>query len=174
MKKYISIFALALVLSLGFASCSVETDEPAGGTAVEKMAGHWVVNTDLIDGTDTIHNVYADYGIVDWNMTTYNTANDDTDLMWLSDNDNFWGYTIKVNVDLNTMTFSCKDMYIYTAKDEDGNPYDVFCTITEGKVIPNGGLNVNGKPTDAIQYNIEFTDDPGSIYYVYGVRYAGF
>ena len=73
MKKYFSILALALMLSLGFASCSVETDEPAGGTAVEKMAGHWIVNTDLIDGTDTIPNVYAAYGIVDWDMTTYNS-----------------------------------------------------------------------------------------------------
>ena len=55
-----------------------------------------------------------------------------------------------------------------------GRSNDVTCTITNGKVIPNGGKNVNGKPTDAIQYNIEFSDDPGSIYYVYGVRYAGF
>lgn len=173
MKKYISIFALALVLGLGFASCSTETDEPAGGTAVEKMAGHWVVTVDAYDEAGNL--LYEDpYGMGEWNMYTYNTADDDADQMWLSDGNNFWGYTIKVNVDLNTMTFSCKDMYIYTAEDEDGNPYDVFCTITEGKVIPNGGLNVNGKPTDAIQYNIEFTDDPGSIYYVYGVRYAGF
>ena len=170
MKKYFSIFALALVMGLGFASCSTETDEPAGGTKVEKMAGHWVVNTDLIDGTDTIPNVYADYGIVDWDMTTYNTANDDKDLMWLSDNNNFWGYTIKVNVDVNALTFDCKDLYIYS--DDDGN--DVTCTITNGRIIPNGGLNVNGKPTDAIAYNIEFSDDPGSLYYVHGVRYAGF
>ena len=169
MKKYISIFALALGLCMGIASCSTETDEPAGGTKVEKMAGHWIVNTDLIDGTDTIPQVYAAYGIVDWDMITYNTANDDADVMWLSDQDNFWGYTIKVPVDLNSMTFSCEHVFIYN----DGVD-DVFCTITNGKVIPNGGLNVNGKPTDAIQYNIEFTDDPGSIYYVHGVRYAGF
>ena len=103
-------------------------------------------------------------------MTTYNTANDDKDLMWLSDNNNFWGYTIKVNVDVNALTFDCKDLYIYS--DDDGN--DVTCTITNGRIIPNGGLNVNGKPTDAIMYNIEFSDDPGSIYFVHGVRYAGF
>lgn len=186
MKKYFSIFVVALVIGLGFVSCSTETDEPAGGTAVEKMAGHWIANTDLlldeIDDNgdtiflgDTIPNVYADYGIVNWPMHTYNTANNDPDTIWLTDNSKFWGYTIKVPVDVKAMTFACDSVYIYTAEDDDGNPLDsVFCTITEGKVIPNGGLNVNGKPTDAIQYNIEFTDDPGSIYFVHGVRYAGF
>ena len=49
-----------------------------------------------------------------------------------------------------------------------------FPVYTNGRVIPNGGLNVNGKPTDAIMYNIEFSDDPGSLYFVHGVRYAGF
>lgn len=170
MKKYISIFVTALVLSLGFASCSVETDEPAGGTAVEKMAGHWIVNTDLIMDGDTIPQVYADYGIVDWDMHTYNTANNDPDTIWLTDNNKFWGYTIKVPVNYDNLTFECGPTYIYT----DNSGEDVFCTITEGKVIENGGLNVNGKPTDFIKYNIEFTDDPGSIYYIYGVRYAGF
>ena len=175
MKKYFSIFALALVMGLGFASCSTETDEPAGGTKVEKMAGHWVVNTDLIDGTDTIPNVYADYGIVDWDMTTYNTANDDKDLMWLSDNNNFWGYTLKVPIDLDAMTFAVKDGFIYEDEDEDGNPIDINCTISNGKIIENGGLNVNGKPTDAIEYDITFDDDGyGFVYHVHGVRYAGF
>jgi hypothetical protein len=169
MKKYISIFALALVLGLGFASCSTETDEPAGGTAVEKMAGHWVVTVDAYDEAGNL--LYEDpYGMGEWNMYTYNTADDDADQMWLSDGNNFWGYTIKVNVDVNALTFDCKDLYIYS--DNDGN--DVTCTITNGRIIPNGGLNVNGKPTDAIMYNIEFSDDPGSLYFVHGVRYAGF
>ena len=174
MKSNFSIFAVALVMSLGFLSCSVETDEPAGGTAVEKMAGHWIVNTDLIMDGDTIPKVYANYGIVDWDMHTYNTANNDADTMWLTDNNRFWRYTIKVPVNVNALTFACDSVYIYSDEDDDGNPFDVYCTITEGRVIPNGGLNVNGMPTDAIKYNIEFTDDPGSIYYVHGVRYAGF
>jgi hypothetical protein len=166
MKKYISIFALTLGLCLGFASCNTETDEPAGGTAVEKMAGHWVVVADIIEDGE----VYEDpYGIGQWDMYTYNTANDDADQMWLSDGDHFWAYTLKVSVDLNAKTFGVNNGYMYT--DDNG---DQFCTITDGKIIENGGLNVNGKPTDAIEYKIEFTDDPGTIYYVHGVRYAGF
>ena len=130
------------------------------------MAGHWVVVADII----MYGQVYEDPdGIGQWDMYTYNTANDDTDQMWLSDGNNFWGYTLKVAIDLNAKTFSVNNGFIYN----DGEA-DQFCTITDGKIIENGGLNVNGKPTDAIEYKIEFTDDPGTIYYIHGVRYAGF
>lgn len=173
MKKYISIFALALVLGLGLASCNTETNEPAGGTAVEKMAGHWVVTVDAYDYDGNL--LYEDpfeYG--EWDMYTYNTAADDADQMWLSDGRNFWDYTLKVPIDLKAQTFAVKDAYIYSDEDEDG-AYDVYCTITNGKIIPNGGKNINGKPTDAIEYDITFTDDPYDfVYHVHGVRYAGF
>ena len=167
MKKYFSIFALSLGLCLGLASCAVETDEPAGGTAVEKMAGHWVVVADIIEDGE----VYEDpYGIGTWDLYTYNTADDSKDQMWLSDFDNFWAFTLKVDIDLNAKTFSVNHGYMYT----DGDDVDQFCTITDGQIIENGGLNVNDKLTDAIEFKIEFTDDPGTIYYIHGVRYAGF
>lgn len=167
MKKYISLFATALLLTIGFASCSVETDEPAGGTAVEKMAGHWIVTVDaIVDGE-----VYEDpYGMGSWDMYTYNTADNDADKMWFTDGNNFWGYEFKIPINLSERTFEIKDQYIYD--DDEGEP--VYCTVTDGKIIENGGTNVNGKPTDAIDYKIEFTDDAGTIYHVHGVRYAGF
>ena len=166
MKKFISIFVLALGLSLAMASCSTETDEPAGGTAVEAMAGHWVVVADIIEDGE----VYDDpYGIGEWDLYTYNTANNDADQMWISDAGNFWDFTLKTPISLDNMTFACTDVYIY-----DGDDGPVTCTITDGKVIKNGGKNVNGKPTDAIEFKIEYADDPGTIYYIHGVRYAGF
>lgn len=177
MKKYISFFVTALVLSLGLASCSTETDEPAGGTAVEDMCGHWVVTCDVIDHGE---NLGDDYHMGKWDMITYNTANNDNDVMWISDQGNFWGYTGKMQVDYNAKTFSCKDVYIYTfdVKDDEGNVIgqeDAFMTITNGKIIKNGGVNVNGKPTDAIEYDIQFSDDdPDIVYHIHGVRYAGF
>ena len=177
MKKYISFFVTALVLSLGLASCSTETDEPAGGTAVEDMCGHWVVTCDVIYGGENLGDYY---GLGQWDMITYNTANNDQDVMWISDQGNFWGYTGKMQVDYNAKTFSCKDVYIYTfdVKDDEGNVIgqeDAFMTITNGKIIKNGGENVNGKPTDAIEYDIQFSDDdPDIVYHIHGVRYAGF
>ena len=169
MKKYFSILIVALLMGLGLASCSVETDEPAGGTTVEKMAGHWVVTVDAYDTEGKL--LYEDpYNMGEWDMYTYNTANDDNDQIWLSDGAHFWDYTLKVPIDLNAQTFGIQNGFMYN----DGEA-DQFCTITNGKIIKDGGLNVNGKPTDAIEYDITFTDDEyGFVYHVHGVRYAGF
>ena len=109
MKKYISLFVVALVISLGFASCNVETDEPAGGTAVEKMAGHWVVQVDVIDNGQVIEDPY---GLGLWDMYTYNTAADESDKMWLSDGNHFWGYQVKVPINLNAQTFACEHVFM--------------------------------------------------------------
>ena len=49
MKKYISMFMVALAATFTFVSCDTETDEKAGGTAVEKMAGLWEVTVDVVD-----------------------------------------------------------------------------------------------------------------------------
>ena len=106
MKKYISFFVTTLVLSLGFASCSVETDEPAGGTAVEDMCGHWVVTVDAYDSDGELL-AEDPYEMGEWNTLTYNTANNDNNVMWLTDNSEFWDYTVKVSVDYNAKTFSC-------------------------------------------------------------------
>ena len=86
MKKYISIFALALVLGLGFASCNTETDEPAGGTAVEKMAGHWMVDIDAVDANGNPIDGgehYFGYDEDRISLFTYNTAdNSDTQIRY--------------------------------------------------------------------------------------------
>ena len=167
MKKYISFFVAAIALCMGFSSCNTQTDEPAGGTAVEKMAGHWVVTVDAIVDGET----YEDpYGMGEWELYTYNTAADDADQMWISDSNNFWGFTFKTPVNIKALTFDATEEYIYTDKSGE----DVYAIVHDGKITENGGLNVNGKPTDRLDINIEFTDDPGTIYHIYGVRYAGF
>ena len=62
MKKYISLAFMAVALSFGFASCSVETDEKPGGTNVQKMAGLWDVQVDAVDENGNV--LYEDpYGI---------------------------------------------------------------------------------------------------------------
>ena len=164
MKKYISLLAMALLPALAFVSCSVETDEPAGGTKVEKMAGHWVVTVDATAGGD----FYEDpYGLGEWDLFTYNTAADDADQMWIDDGGNFWKFKFKCPVNLSAKTFAC-----------DGVDYDNVptgtATITNGKILDKAGKNVNGMPTDSIYFDVEFSDDPGTIYHIHGVRYAGF
>ena len=48
MKKYISFAFMALALSFGFVSCDTETNEEPGGTNVQKMAGRWDVQVDIV------------------------------------------------------------------------------------------------------------------------------
>ena len=43
------MFMVALAATFTFVSCDPETDEKAGGTAVEKMAGLWEVTVDVVD-----------------------------------------------------------------------------------------------------------------------------
>lgn len=111
MKKYISMFMVALAATFTFVSCDPETDEKAGGTAVEKMAGLWDVTVDVVDeqgnvlGKDPLG-----YGTI--NINTYNTAANDADKMWLDD-DAFYGVKMKVNVtDYNNGKFEGTPKYI--------------------------------------------------------------
>ena len=49
MKKILYFAMTALALGFGFTACDVETDEEAGGTNVQNLAGHWEVTADLYD-----------------------------------------------------------------------------------------------------------------------------
>ena len=54
MKKYISLAFMAIALSFGFVSCSVDTNEEPGGTNVEKIAGRWNVTVDVVDESGNV------------------------------------------------------------------------------------------------------------------------
>lgn len=167
MKKYICIMFAVLATSFGFVACDVETDEDAGGTNIEKMAGEWVVSVDAVDDAGNIS--YTDpYGMGSIKIKTYNTAANDRDSMWIDDNGNFWTFKIKIPVNYNARTFAC-----------DTKPYDSKnsgdATITDGKVLENAGKNIHGMPCDSIVFNIKFSDDKnGLTYRLSGTRYAGF
>ena len=188
MKKYFSIFTMALVMGLGFASCSVETDEPAGGTAVEKMAGHWMVDIDAVDDNGKpieggVH--YFGYDEERIPLFTYNTADNSDTKMWIDDNGwfdvggyygnpNYPDYSFKnlVSIDLNNLTFHSDN-----AENLSG---DFGITIEDGKILKGAGKQKNGSPADSIVIYVKYTHDPWypddgyAKYKVSGVRYVGF
>ncbi len=188
MKKYISIFALALVLGLGLASCNTETNEPAGGTAVEKMAGHWMVDIDAVDDNGVPIDGgehYFGYDEARIPLFTYNTAADEDNKMWIDDNGWFdlsWYYGNKaypnysfkcvVNVDQNNLTFTSNDAENFSG--------DFGITIEDGKILTGAGRQRNGSPADSIVFYVKYTEDPWypddgyAKYKISGVRYAGF
>ena len=170
MKKYFSKIMLVFLAVLGMVSCSPYTNEEAGGTAVEKMAGFWDVQVDLVDENG---NLLAEdpYGLGTISVTTYNTASNTADSMWVKD-DGFWGVQMKVAVtDYSNGTFAATPNTCYNpSNDEAGN-----VEFLKGQVLYNQGKNLHGMPCDSICYTVKFDDDSyGYIYRVSGVRHTGF
>lgn len=169
MKKYISMFLVALLGMFTFGSCDPETDEKAGGTAVEKMAGRWVVTVDAVD---------EDGNVIDENLlgkkidlNTYNTAANDADKMWLDDAA-FYGVKMKVNItDYKNGKFEATPNTCYNPSDDEAGNVEFL----KGQVLYGPGKNIHGAPVDSICYTVKFSDDDNAlIYRISGKRYSGF
>lgn len=169
MKKYILMFLVALLGMFTFGSCDPETDEKAGGTAVEKMAGRWVVTVDAVD---------EDGNVIDENLlgkkidlNTYNTAANDADKMWLDDAA-FYGVKMKVNItDYNAGKFEATPNTSYNPSDDEAGNVEFL----KGQVLYGQGKNIHGAPVDSICYTVKFSDDDNAlIYRISGKRYSGF
>ncbi|MEN0056798.1 MAG: lipid-binding protein [Mucilaginibacter sp.] len=161
MKKNIAYTLLALALIITTAT-SCRKDREIGGTSVEAMSGDWWVQ---IDGEGSYYTYY-----------TYNTSANSKTEMILDDQEGFWGSASlgrvagKVNVDLNTLTFSCKDAPNLN-KDYD----DASFTVTDGKILKNAATAPGtGIKTDSIDFKIEFADDPGTVYHLKGYKRTRF
>jgi hypothetical protein len=151
MKKYISMMAMALMLSMSFTACDVETDEKPGGTNIEKMCGYWDVVYDGVDENGNV--VYEDpYGAGVCTVYTFNTASNGTAQMWLDDQKTFWAYKFLVNINYDSRTFFSDEVW-YDAK-ESGK-----AIVTNGKILEGAAKNEHGLPTDSIVFEILFDDD---------------
>lgn len=173
MRK-ILILTLAISFAFLFSSCE---KNPIGMTSTEAMAGDWYVVCDGCDADGNIIEGLEDpFGVGQWHTYTYNTAKDDGAQMYVSDGKDsdgwyFWQYAVKVDIDLNTLTFQ-------TNGEAQNEAYDCKVTITGGKITLNGATTPSGMPADAIEYYIVFDDDSyvGRYYdklKVYGYRYTG-
>jgi hypothetical protein len=153
MKK---IYLLGITLTiLVFTSCQKKPD--VGGTATEKMANEWWVQLYEPDGSLSYPPDY--YG----KIATYNTAANTGNELWLDDlGGNIWDFKVKVNADQNNLTFSADQAESVV------DQYNIKITVTDGKIIPNGGHSKTGVITDSIYMNIEFEDDPGKLYSIRG------
>lgn len=169
MKKYISMFMFALLSCFALVSCDTETDESAGGTAVEQMAGIWDVQVDAVDENGNV--LYEDpYGLGTITVNTYNTAANSDKEMWLQDA-GFYGVQMKVNVDYAAKTFSVAAGSSYNPSNAEAGNVELL----EGQVLLNQGKNLHGLPCDSICYKVKFSDDENALTYrISGVRHSGF
>ena len=174
MKKIINLLLIAAVL-FSVSSCTklYELNQPKEKdveySAVWPLAGEWWVVYRFDDGSGVMDDYY---GVGHTQLFTYNTAAEDANKFWVSDNNNFWSYTVKSDCDVSSATFKGTDMV--STSDYGAGLYDIKVQITDGKVIKDGGKSTSGVVCDSIVFNLEFEDDPGTIYQCSGVRRTGF
>lgn len=173
MKK---VLYLATLLLCAVFTTSCEKEE-VGGTATESLAGDWYVTVDAVDESGNL--VYGDddlFGMGRIHVLTYNTSANNPNEIIVEDQGNFWSFKVKAQADGNNLTFSTNT----SANNNLVADYeDINVTITNGKIIKDGGVQNNGSKADYIEFYVTFSDDefPAAYgyakYKVYGVRYSG-
>ena len=150
-----------MLLCMAITSCQ---KEDIGGTATESLAGQWYVQANMVNADGSV--IEDPYGLGRFQILTYNTSANNPNEIWIDDSKNFWNFKVKANGDINTLTFGAA-----SAENQRGD--EITINITNGKIIKNGGMQNNGSPADYITMDVEFSDDPGTIYRLEGVRYSG-
>lgn len=158
MKNTILIFLASL--SFGIMSCDLGDDPDSGGTATEAVAGEWFT-TFTIEGEDV-------YGLGYQLITTSNTAANVPTEFLIADDGHTWNYRVKCPLNLDARTFGGNGL-ISLVPD-----YGIAVNIANGKILPGAATSSGGNVTDSIYFEVEFEDDPGTIYQVAGYRRTGF
>ncbi len=161
MKKIIYLMLASVVL---FASCA---KDPIGNTATVSMAGGWYVTVDVVDenGEVILEDPYEMGPVI---FSTFNTAANKADEMFVFDNYNFWEFQVQVKADPAAMTFATDGMGANLV-------YESGVQISSGKITVGGATTPSGMPADAIEFLLSFDDDDnGFVYKVHGFRYTGF
>ncbi|MBO4673610.1 MAG: hypothetical protein J5616_04600 [Bacteroidaceae bacterium] len=167
MKKIFSAIMITAAAMFGISSCSTETNESAGGTAVQDMAGLWDVDIDVMELDENGN--YGSEPVVTYpgyTLYTYNTNDNRSDSLYIDDLGKIWPVKLKVGCNLSDFTITGTDV-INIYDDEE------TCQIN-GRVMPGAATNLHGKPNDSICVEIEFSSDPGYLYRFTGQRYTGF
>lgn len=159
MKKMLKYTVVAL-LALVFSACE---KEPIPVTSTVDLAGEWMV-TATVGGEP----VYGPFMVL-----TYNTSDDNGTELWINELNNFWNPSLKVKVPCNAkaQTFGA-DKDLVNANQPSGQT-DFTVKVTNGKVTYNGTKTPSGKVADAIEYTVEYSDDPGTHYVFKGYRRTG-
>lgn len=154
MKK---ILIISFTMLLGFMiSCDKMEDPTVDYVNLGKtLPGEWWV-TYSTGGVNYGHSV----------LTTFNTAANNSTEMWITDNENFWQFQVKVTTDVANNTFSViKGVDLI---------WDDSTSVSAGKIFPNAGITKAGNVADSIYMEIEWVSDPGTKYICSGVRRTGF
>ena len=151
MNRMYRLLAILIVFSF---SCTKKLENP-GATNTVAMSNEWWVT--LATGG------VVQYGGAHLLFSTYNTSQNVADSLWLDDLGNVWNFKIKVLANPTNLTFLTTD----SAQNE---YYDIRVKISNGKIIPKGGVGyTTGSIVDSIYMEAVFGDDPTNTYVISGV-----
>lgn len=144
MRKYIYYIAFfTLVLS----ACDLKEDYEVEKSKVVEAAGQWYVMYN--------HATYGEdpFGAGFVLLNTFNTAADNGQEFWMTDDGEFWDYKVKIPVNIQNMTFGSDNNVVNAVKG-----YDINVKVMNGKIIKNASVQPSGATTDSIYFEIWFED----------------
>lgn len=204
MKKI--LYFMTMALALVFTSCS--KDEP-GGTETQSMAGEWYVKVDAMDASGNVVDAWTTDPVI---IRTFNTSENTNTKMYISDCSTYsygveyagthgyfelFGFYMPIEVNLGTGTFSTTTgannimpNYYYANWKDHGYPEYSTISISNGKIVVDGGKQNNGSFADTIEFDIKVSNDYEDFgyaeteagyyaelgidhFHVKGVRYSG-
>lgn len=152
-KTFIALFLLTSIVS-----CDEGGNPDAGGTTTKNFAGDWHIIVLEEDGVTPA----SDYNL----FSTYNASSNDENF-WIDDHDSYWELKTKVKAtDFKNLKFSAtnaEELYL---------GYNV--NIMNGKILKNAAHSFGGHVVDSIYFELEYVDEPGTIYKFAGHRRTGF
>jgi hypothetical protein len=99
------------------------------------------------------------FNIGHFKIATYNSsANDDS--IWIDDFQNGYQVKFKAKADYTNLTFATSNAA--------NQYYPITINLTDGKILLNAGHSKSGNVVDSIHMQLEFSDDPGTIYEMNG------
>ena len=167
MTKKLARISFTILAALIFLAACKKTSMQANGyastqfgnTATVKMSNGWWVNISLPGlGNLTPTPVF---------FSTYNTAANSPDSMWLDDLGNGYVFKCVVAVNYPALTFSATNSI---------NIYDSAETVNilNGKVLPKAGHSRAGNITDSLYMQAIFSDDLTDTFTIAGTARTGF
>ncbi|MFT3687357.1 MAG: lipid-binding protein [Phycisphaerales bacterium] len=160
LKNKLTIAFFGLLVLVSFTSCDEGGDPDPGGTTTQKFAGDWHIIVLEDDGVTPAFG--GGYNL----FSTYNASSNDNNF-WIDDHDSFWELKTKVQAtDFTNLTFSATDAEELYLGDN--------VNITNGKIMKNAAHSFGGHVVDSIYFELEYVDDPGTIYKFAGHKRTGF
>jgi hypothetical protein len=163
---YKILFALFISIAVLTFSCTKKEPRYAstqeGNTATVKMNSGWWVNVSVQGQPGNLNST-------PFFFSTYNTASNSPDSLWVDDLGNFWDFKVVVTANYPALTFAGTQIPNFY--------YGDSATVANGKILPKAGHSKAGNVTDSLYLEVTFSDDVpayGNTYIIAGTARTGF